>query len=210
MRQQGNTNGIAESRGSIAKDVRQKAGNRTFRKIIRIVANTKKEELPALLKKIEELKDKTFIVGDFFKYSVGGRVPQYHGNGFTNLLLNSAREYTVSTKEACKKLSEYVLLEHMSDSAIQQNINSILFEENIFWATLYLLIIEPELGKKILNYTLCKDKVYVMHIRKKSGDVTCYVSWNNGICNLCANEFNTGVWWAPGRVFLSPTTANLN
>lgn len=203
-----NTLGKAKSRGDIAKDVRRKAGNKTFLKIIKIVLNTKAEEFPALLAKIEVPKFVSFIVGKVFQHRAEDCVPQYHWDGFVNLLLNEAREQVISVGKAIKNISEYVLPENMNDTSIQNKAQSIPIEWKSFWATLYCLIIEPELGKKMFNYELKKDKVYILHVRKRSGEVVAFdVRWRGVEWRLSAYGFGTRDWWYDGSVFLFPATS---
>lgn len=191
-----NTKG--KSRGDIAADVRQKLGDPTFRKIIRIVVNTKKEDLKTLLAKIEVPKFVTFVVGKFFQHKTEGCVPQYHFDGFKNRLLNDAKEKVVSVGKAIKNFREYVLSQNMNDTAIQQNTKSVPVEENVFWATLYVLLSE---GK------LLKDKVYIMHVRKESGEIVAFrVGWGGDEWILRACEFGADDWWRQGNVFLFPAT----
>jgi hypothetical protein len=193
-----NTKGKTKSRRDIADDVREKLGNPTFRKIVKIVVNTKVEELMALLVKIEVPKFVSFIVGKVFQRRTEGCIPQYHWDGFKNHLLNDAKDKVISTGKAIKNLSEYVLPQNMNDTTIQQNTKSTPVEESIFWATLYVFLSE---GK------LLKDKVYIMHVQKDSGEIVAFrMHWDDDEWDLNAYEFVTDDWWYRGGVFLFPAT----
>lgn len=191
-KKQSNTKG--ESRGDIANDVRQKLGDPTFRKIIKIVVNTKKEDLKNLLAKIEFPE---FCVGKFFQHRTEGCVPQYHFETFKNHLLKDAKEKMISIGKAVKNISEYILPQRMNDSTIQSIIKSIPIKENVFWATLYVLLSENK---------LLKDRVYIMHVEKDSGEVVSFrIHSEDDEWNLVVCEFSTGGWWwDSGFIFLFP------
>jgi hypothetical protein len=155
---------------------------------------------------VQELIHKTFVVGEVFQHRVQGLIPQYHGDNFKSWLWAMAKERIVSTNEFGKNiLKKYVLPANMKDTQIQNAAKSTPMGENQFWVMLYLLIIEPKLGRKILKYALQKDKVYIFHVKLASGKVVAVnVDWNGGEWDLNANDFVREFPWNGGFVFLYP------
>ena len=150
--------------------------------------------------------EQIFVVGKVFQHRTEGLVPQYFGNNFKSWLWESARMRTVSINAFGKNnLKEYVLPKNMNDTAIQNANSSVPMEEDQFWAMLYLFIINPKLGKKILKYELRKDKVYIFHVKLASGKVVAvYVFWHDDEWYVHANDFDYGDWWREGCVLLFP------
>ena len=151
----------------------------------------------------------TFVVGKVFQHRVKGLIPQYHGDNFKSWMLTPAIEKVVSINAFGKNiLKEYVLPQNMKDTPIQNATNSTPMEEDAFWAMLYLLIVNPKLGKKILKYELRKDKVYVFHVKLASGKVVAVdVDWNVDEWRLDASDFVSVGPWGEGYVFLYPIAA---
>lgn len=150
----------------------------------------------------------SFTVGEVFQHRTEGLVPQYFGDNFKNWLLIPAQAKVISIGAFGKNnLKEYVLPKNMNDTAIQNANSSTPMEENQFWAMLYLLIVNPKLGKKILKYELRKDKVYIFHVKLASGKVVAVsVHWSDDKWHFYAGVFDYGVWWFEGNVFLFPAT----
>jgi len=152
--------------------------------------------------------EKTFVVGEVFQHKNKNLTPQYFGDNFKSWLWVSAQTRTVSISAFGKNnLKEYVLPKNMNDTAIQNANNSTPMKEDQFWAMLYLLIIDPKLGKKILKYELRKDKIYIFHVKLSSGIVVAVrVRWGGDEWGLDADDFDYGYPWCEGYVFLSPAT----
>ena len=116
--------------------------------------------------------EETFVVGEVFQHRNSNLVPQYFGDNFKDWLWLPAKERKISINAFGKNiLKEYVLPKNMNDTSIQNANNSLPMEEDQFWAILYLLIINPKLGKKIIKYELRKDKFYIFHVKLASGRV---------------------------------------
>ena len=139
----------------------------------------------------------SFIVGQVFQHRNKNLIPQFFGNDFKNWLWISAQEKRVFINVFEKNnLKEYVLLKNMNNTTIQRINNSIPMKEDQFWVILYLLIINPKLGKKILKYKLLKDKFYVFHLKLNSRKVIALgVGWNGDEWFLDAFDFHgLGLW----------------
>jgi hypothetical protein len=150
---------------------------------------------------------KSFTVGQIFRHRDPNCVPQWHGDNFKKLV-RDASERVISISRAKQKLSDYVLSKNMNSTEIQNATKSTPIEENVFWLILYLLVIEPKLGKEVLNYELREDKYYIFHVRWKSGKVDAVnVRWDFGGWNLVSREFVYDGEWFEGNVFLSPAIA---
>lgn len=151
--------------------------------------------------------EETFIVGQVFQHRNSSLVPQYFGDNFKDWLWLPSQEKTVPVNAFGKNfLKDYVLPKNMNDTAIQNANNSTPMGEDAFWAMLYLLILKPKLGKKILKYELRKDKVYIFHVQLAGRVVAVDVDWDDGGWDLGANEFDYGRPWVDGDVFLCPAT----
>jgi len=151
-----------------------------------------------------------FIVGKVFRHTAEGFITQYFGDNFKNWLWRPSQAKTVSINAfGLNYLKEYVLPKNMNDTAIQNAVSlTPLMEEDQFWAVLYLLIINPKLGKKILKYELRKDKVYVFHVKLASGKVVAVsVGWSDDGWSLCASNLDSDDWWYGVNVFLFPASA---
>lgn len=151
--------------------------------------------------------EETFVIGKVFQHRNSSLVPQYFGDNFKNWLWLPAQEKTVPVNAFGKNvLKDYVLPKNMNDTAIQNANNSIPIGEDAFWAMLYLLIVNPKLGKKILKYELRKDKVYIFHVQLADRVVAVLVDWRDDEWVLSADVFDYVDPWDAGRVFLSPAT----
>ncbi len=113
----------------------------------------------------------SFIVGDVFRHRDETCVPQYHGSNAKDWIFTPNAKVKIAIKQKLPKLSEYILPKDMNDSDIQSNAKSTPMDEETFLLVLYLLIIKPELGKKILGYELRKDRWYLFHVKLSSGKV---------------------------------------
>lgn len=147
--------------------------------------------------------EQSFIVGQVFQHRNAGLVPQSFGDNFKRLW-EPAQERVVSINAFGKNiLKEYVLPKNMNDTAIQNAANSTPMEEDEFWAMLFLLIINPKLGKKVLKYEVRKNKVYVFHL---ASNKVVAVGWHGGRWNFLAYDFDSFSWCPGVIVFLSPAT----
>ncbi len=151
-------------------------------------------------------EEKSFIVGEVFQHRNLKLVPLYFARDFESMVLEPSKNKRVSINAfGNNTLKEYVLPKNMEDTTIQSATNSTPMEEDQFWAMLYLLIVEPELGKKILNYQLRKYQYYVFHVKLSSGKVLAVrLFWHDGKWRLNAFDFNHGNW-SMDSVFLFPT-----
>lgn len=152
---------------------------------------------------------KTFVVGQVFQHRAKGLVPQYFWDNFKNLLWSPAQTKVVSINAFGKNnLKEYVLPKNMDDTTIQNNASFTPMKEDQFWAMMYLLIVKPKLGKKILKYVLRKDKAYIFHVKLASGKVVAVgVYWDGGEWSFDAVDFDCVGLWNRGSVFLFPVAA---
>lgn len=175
-----------------------------FEAFLRADYNQKTEFIEKVLGK--KSGEQSFIVGQVFQHRNSGLVPQYFGDNFKSWLWEPALMKVVSINSFGKNiLKEYVLPKNMNDTAIQQANISTPMEEDQFWVMLYLIVINPKLGKKILKYELRKDKVYIFHVKLASGKVVAVdVYWYGGEWRLDAVDFGRVAWWRGGCVFLFP------
>lgn len=150
----------------------------------------------------------SFVVGKVFQHRNKDLVPQYHGDNFKSWIWAPAQSKTVAVDVfGGRALREYGLPKNMNDTAIQNANTSVPMEEDTFLAMLYLLTINPKLGKKILKYELRKDKVYIFHVKLASGKVVAVdVLWLGAGWGFDANDFGYGNPWNEGNVFLSLAT----
>jgi hypothetical protein len=178
-----------------------------FEAFLRADYQQKESLIEAVLGK--KSRQKSFKVGEVFQHRNKKLIPQYFGDNFRNWVWTPAQGKTVSVGAFGKNiLKDYVLPKNMNDTAIQNEAGSTPMKEDQFWAMLYLLIIDPKLGKKILKYELRKDKVYIFHVKLASGKVVAVVlRWDDGVWNLFAHGFDIVHPWDEGRVFLYPVTA---
>jgi hypothetical protein len=149
-----------------------------------------------------------FIVGDVFRHRGGeGYIHMYLGDNAQNGLFKPAKDRIIAINPIIGKLCEYVLPENMNDTVIQKNAKSSPMSEDQFLLILYLLLIKPDLGKKILNYVLDKNKIYIFHVKLNSGTVVAVdVRWRGGEWYVRADDFDYDFPWGAGRVFLSLAT----
>jgi hypothetical protein len=149
-------------------------------------------------------KDCSFVVGKVFQHRKTGLVPQSFGFNFKTRIWEPAKERVISIKGfGNNSLEEYILPKKMNDTTISLVTNSSPMKEDYFWILLYLLIIKPKLGKKILKYELLKDKLYIMHLRLASGKVeTTHICFKEGEWDFDAFGFDYYLWWEENRVFL--------
>ncbi len=159
-----------------------------------------------LLPEIDSME--SFIVGQVFQHGNKDLVPQWFGDNFKSWLWTSAQEKTISINVFGNNiLKEYILPKNMNDTAIKNASKSSSMTENQFWVMLYLLIINPKLGKRILKYELRKDKVYICHVKLSSGvSVAVDLYWFDDEWRLYAYDFDYGNDWYGGCVFLFPAT----
>lgn len=161
---------------------------------------------------IEEVLGKksgeSFVVGQVFQHRNKDLVPQYHGDNFKNWLWAPAQSKTIAVDVfRGRAIEEYVLPKSMNDTAIQNVNASVPMEEDTFWAMLYLFIINPKLGKKILKCELRKDKWYICHVKLASGKVVAVsVCWDGDEWGCGASEFGCDYPWSGGDVFFSLAT----
>lgn len=155
---------------------------------------------------MKNLEEKHFIVGEVFNYRNKESIPLYFGYDFKNSILESALLKVVEVNSFGKNiLKDHPLPKGMHDKVIQDTQNSTPMEEDQFWLTLYLLIIKPELGKKVLDYELQKDKVYILHLKLFSGFAfAIIINYSNNKWNINSHVFNFGMPWSEGVIFLYP------
>jgi hypothetical protein len=152
---------------------------------------------------IEKIKDsKTFRIGAVFGHRVSGLVPQYHGKSFKDFLKPSKNKI-ITIPLSMSKLVDYVLPKNMNDTEIQNATKSTPMDEDIFWAVLYLLIIEPELGKQLLGYELTESYFYIFHVIMVNGNVRTVRVHLRGewLCFALAFD-DEGIPWSQGCVFV--------
>ncbi len=147
---------------------------------------------------------KSFKIGDVFRHRVSSCVPQYHGDNFKLWLGQPSAAKTILLDFAqASPLQEYILPENMNDTAIQNRAQSKPMTEQQFWLMLYVLIIEPKLGKQHFQYELSKSKYYIFHVQLDSGEVVAVlVFWYVGAWFCYANRFGFDGAWNQAHVFL--------
>lgn len=146
---------------------------------------------------------KSFTVGNVFRHQDENCVLQYHYDNFINWLIKPVSGRVIPISKAKGKISEYVLIQDMDDLAIHKATKSTHMEIDQFFAILYLLIIEPELGREHLDYELRKDEGYILHVRLKPGKVVAvYVNWDDDEWDLDARELDCDGRWLEHSVFL--------
>ncbi len=163
-----------------------------------------------LIEKVLGIKSEVlnFKVCEVFGHRVKGLTPQYFGGNFKNWLWTSAQQKIVSIDKIGKSIiKDYVLPKNMNDTSIQNANNSTPLGEDAFWAMMYLLIINPKLGKKILKYSLKKDKVYICHVQLTGRVVAVYVVWGDDEWYFSALDFVSIDPWLEGSVFLRLATS---
>jgi hypothetical protein len=153
--------------------------------------------------------ERSFVVGEVFQNRAERLIPQYHGDNFKNWMVIPAKEKVVSLNAFGKNiLKEYILPKNMNDTEIQDGTKSTPMGEDQFWAMLYLLIIEPKLGKKILKYVLRKSKFYIFHVKLDSGKVIVLgLFWFSDEWFLDVADFDHVAWGYEDLVFLCPVAA---
>lgn len=152
-------------------------------------------------------KEISFKVSDVFGHRVSGQVPQYLEVNYRNWIFNPNQGKTLTILSNIKKLVEFTLPKYMNDSAIQSEVKSTSMDEELFLIVLYLLIINPELGKQLLDYELKKDKWYLFRVKTADGTLsTVHVLWLDVEWTCIAREFDGNGLWSEGNVFLSFAT----
>ena len=111
-----------------------------------------------------DVKSPTFE--DIFYHLKKKLIIEFDDN-FEYRMLLSSREKIFSL-DKFPSFKQYCLPKQMKDSEMQNTTLSTLMDENMFWGLLYYLFVVPELGKKILNFELSKDKNYICHIEPDS------------------------------------------
>ncbi|MEK7572326.1 MAG: hypothetical protein AAB493_00505 [Patescibacteria group bacterium] len=150
-----------------------------------------------------ESSTESFIVGKVFQEKVGESIPKNFGDNFKNWLWTPSQAKTVSINAfGFPFLKQYILPKAMNDTAILNAVSSLPMELNQFWAVLYLLIISPKFGKKILKYKLWKYKVYIFHVELASRIVAVSVGWDEAGWALGASNLDSYDWWEEINVFL--------
>jgi hypothetical protein len=183
-----------------------------FEAFLKANPQQKKEFIEKVLVKgtIKEI----FVVGEVFQHRNENLIPQYFGDNFRNWLWASAQTKLViidafGKKNSKEYLKEYVLDKDMNNFAIQSTNKSTPMSEHKFWAMLFLLIINPKLGKKILKYELQKGKVYIFHIKLASGRVVAVdMNWNSGEWLFGAYFLGHEYPWKKSNIFLFLTDIN--
>ncbi|MEI7810015.1 MAG: hypothetical protein WCI41_00440 [bacterium] len=161
----------------------------------------------------EILHRDTFKVGEVFFNNAKGIMKLDLSEYFENVILKPAKERTISLDIVNRfSLIEYILPKDMCNTKILENTYSVPPSDDEFWAILYLLIFEPYLGKEILNYSIQKNKKYVLHRTLPNGnygDVTISPFLNK--LEICGDN-NFGVIFRgsclhrEGRIFLYPNS----
>lgn len=93
-------------------------------------------------------------------------------------------------------INSYTLIEEhlMNDSFSIQDLLNPIMEEDTFWALICLLLVNPDLGKKILNFCLGKDRGYTFIVRLVSGNLYAIrVSFRVRIWTFQANDYIQGI-----------------
>jgi len=147
----------------------------------------------------------SFIVGDIFCHRAEkGDHRLYLSDNTQNWLIKPNLKKVISIRTDLGKLSEYFLPKNMNDSSIQSNTgNPGLMELETFFCVMYLLIFQPELGKRALRFSLQKDKWYIFHVMVNGKKVAFSVRWDVGEWFFSAGGFDHGDDWREGYVFVS-------
>jgi len=176
----------------------------SFEAFLKADYQQKSELIERVLRK--KVGEEGFVVGEVFQHRNSNLTPMCFGYNFKSKLWEPAQTRTVSVGAFGKNiLKDYVLPKKQTNTEIQNATNSTPMQEDQFWVMLYLLIIDPKLGKKILKYELRRDKYYVFHVRLTSGEVIAvHLYWNDDEWNLNAYDFD--VRWNLVNVFLFPAT----
>lgn len=149
----------------------------------------------------------TFKVCEVFGHRVKGLVPQYFWPNFKSWLWESSQQMVVSIDAVGKSVVEdYVLPKNMNDTDIQNANSSTPLSIDAFWAMMYLLVVNPKLGKKILKYSFKKDKVYICHVQLADRVVAVNVHWRGDEWFFGAFDFDDIFLWFEGFVFLHLAT----
>ena len=111
----------------------------------------------------------SFIVGDIFKSNNIKNSSVWIIPAFEELLLIPAQKHSVLIDKTERKLKEHKCSKEMERPPVDENSCPTMAEEN-FWLCLYLLIVNPTLGKKVLKYEIPKtldenDNVFVYTIK---------------------------------------------
>ncbi len=117
------------------------------------------------------------------------------GEEFRELLIKEARRGIILITEIRKNISEYVIETNMYDSTIQESTRSIPIEEYMLWTILSVFVFEPEIGKKIMNYELSKDKIYIFHVEgENEGTFTRFVMYGPDGWGYGDLKFDSHLW----------------
>jgi hypothetical protein len=151
-----------------------------------------------------------FIVGEIFQHKnyKTSNIPFLFGNDYFKEFWASAQFRKISVSVVGKNILKGCdVSDGMNSIKILDANGSSPMNEDQFWATLFLLTIEPKLGKKILKYKLQfhGNKVYIFHINKDSGNVIAVRIGKLGD-HWCLDGSNDGDFGIGTVVcFLSPT-----
>jgi hypothetical protein len=175
-----------------------------FEALLKANSSQKKKFIEEVLKR--KSSTDSFIVGEVFQHRNSKPVFQYFGDNFKNWLWEPAKTRGISINAFGQNiLKDYVLPKDMNDTAIVNANSFTSMTEDQFWAMLFLLIIIPKFGKKILKYELRKDKTYILNVKLTSGKVVPVRVFCAGtVWNFDAFTFDIGDDWVAGNVFLFP------
>lgn len=128
-----------------------------------------------------ESKKQTFVIGEAFQHRSENCVKLWLEDVFMSRVLEDVKRRTLAI-EFKNKVSEYILPKDMNDTAIQKAKKSKRLSVNEFFQLLYLLIVEPNLGKELLNFELNKkSKAYFFHLELVSGESAAVrIRWDGG------------------------------
>jgi hypothetical protein len=116
-------------------------------------------DLKQAIHQTDSYDEKTFSVcGEFTLY---GKVPQYHGHLFYKRVLLPYEGKFVSTNDFPRNsLKEFPLLKRpLYHDELQEITHDQPMSQKAFLALAYMLVIDPELGKRVLNYELKKEQL---------------------------------------------------
>lgn len=150
----------------------------------------------------------SFIVGVVFQHRNSACIPQWFSDNFRDMVWKPSKERTIKIDRTSRKVNEYRLPKNMNDSTIQKNAKSTPMSIEEYWLVRYLFIINPELGKQVLEYELSKSNYYIMHVRLDDGSVVAVgLRWGGDEWDSDAGRFDDDGDWVEGRIFLSFATA---
>lgn len=178
--------------------------NDVIRRILKIWVTIKERFLGKEAEEAITKDKKSFRVGDVFQQQKENCVPQNHGHRFVSWLLGPAKDRNIPINTDHRRLVENVLDRRMNDSVVRSETKfTPPMSEEAFWLVLYLLIIDPELGKKVLGYELQKGKWYFLYMKFTAGQVIAVdFGWRGGEWRFFAHNIDHGRYWARGDTFL--------